>query len=306
MRGAVALFGKMKPSAELALCLLSLADVESRLSAPQEVVHAHLSEALKHSEETGDPWRHARITSPQNRREHLLAALVKWDRDGRTDLAKALLEYQSLTASAPMAITYRPLSTQPYDGGDLARPDARKPAVADSTHETKNEGVEPATGSPPQRRESASPVRLFYSYSHEDEPLLKKMEEHLALLRGQGFISGWHDRMIGAGDEWKGQLDKNLEEARVILLLVSPSFLASNYCYDIEMKRALKRHDRGEAIVIPILLRPADWEGAPFAHLQGLPIDLRPVTTWPNQDEAFSNIAQEIRRVVEGLTASPR
>ena len=108
------------------------------------------------------------------------------------------------------------------------------------------------------------------------------------------------------GEEWKGQLDKNLEESQIILLLISPSFLASDYCYDIETKRALDRHDKGEAKVIPVLLRPVDWEGAPFARLQGLPIDLRPVTTWPNRDEAFRNIAQGIRRVVEGMTPSPQ
>ena len=150
------------------------------------------------------------------------------------------------------------------------------------------------------------PVRLFYSYSHKDEELRKELEEHLALLRRQGFVSGWHDRMIGAGEEWKGQLDKNLEEAQIILLLISPSFLASDYCYDVETKRALDRDDNGEAKVIPILLRPVDWEGAPFARLQGLPIDLRPVTTWPNRDEAFTNVALGIRRAVEAMTANPR
>jgi hypothetical protein len=155
-------------------------------------------------------------------------------------------------------------------------------------------------------QEPVVPIRLFYSYSHKDEELRKELEEHLALLKRQGYIAGWHDRMIGAGDEWKGQLDKNLEEAQIILLLISPSFLASDYCYDIETMRALEKHDKGEAKVIPILLRPVDWEGAPFTKLQGLPIDLRPVTTWSNRDEAFKNIAQGIRRVVMEMKANPR
>ena len=98
---AVVLFGEAKSPGEVALCLLSLADVESRLSAPQDIVQTHLSEALKHLEVMGDRWRLARITSPQDRRDHLLAALVKWKQDGRTDLANALLEYQSHTVSAP-------------------------------------------------------------------------------------------------------------------------------------------------------------------------------------------------------------
>jgi DNA-binding MarR family transcriptional regulator len=166
------------------------------------------------------------------------------------------------------------------------------------------------TGTPsPQpavTQKPAVPLRLFYSYSHKDEELRKELEEHLALLKRQGYIVGWHDRMIGAGEEWKGQLDRNLEEAQIILLLISPSFLASDYCYDIETVRALDRHDTGEARVIPILLRPVDWEGAPFARLQGLPIDLRPVTTWPNRDEAFRNIAQGIRRVIEEMRKGTR
>jgi len=149
-------------------------------------------------------------------------------------------------------------------------------------------------------------IRLFYSYSHKDEELRKELEEHLSLLRKQGVISGWHDRMIGAGEEWKGQLDKNLEEAQIILLLISPSFLASDYCYDIETKRALERHDKGEATVIPVLLRPVDWVGAPFFRLQGLPIDLRPVTTWTNRDEAFMNIAHGIRKAIERMRNGTR
>jgi hypothetical protein len=147
------------------------------------------------------------------------------------------------------------------------------------------------------------PIRLFYSYSHKDETLRDELEEHLSLLKRQGYIIGWHDRRIGAGEEWRGQLDRNLEEAQVILLLISPSFLASDYCYDIETKRALERHEQSEAKVIPILLRPCDWKGAPFGKLQGLPIDLKPVTSWLNRDEAFTNVAQGIRRIIEDMAA---
>ena len=162
-------------------------------------------------------------------------------------------------------------------------------------------GTGPAPPQPTATQKTPVPLRLFYSYSHKDEELRKELEEHLALLRRQDYIVGWHDRKIGPGQEWKDQLDKNLEDAQIILLLISPSFLASDYCYDIETRRALDRHDKGEATVIPVLLRPVDWEGAPFARLQGLPIDLRPVSTWTNKDEAFQNIAQGIRRAIEGM-----
>jgi hypothetical protein len=142
------------------------------------------------------------------------------------------------------------------------------------------------------------PLAVFYSYSHKDEELRKQLETHLALLARNGLILPWHDRCIGAGDEWANQIDEHLRTAQIILLLVSPDFLASNYCFDIEMKAALERHAKRQAIVIPIVLRPCDWSGAPFARLEALPRDARAVTLWPNQDAAFAEIAKAIRETV--------
>ena len=125
---------------------------------------------------------------------------------------------------------------------------------------------------------SAPPISLFYWYSHKDEALRKKLETHLSLLQDQGVISGWHDRRIEAGTEWDGAISKNLEEAGIILLLVSADFLASRYCRDVEIKRAMERHEAGTARVIPVILRPVDWHTAPFGKLQALPRDGKPVT----------------------------
>ena len=146
-------------------------------------------------------------------------------------------------------------------------------------------------------------VEVFYSYSHKDEDLRKELEKHLKILERRGVITGWHDRKIGAGEEWKGEIDEHLESADVILLLISSDFIASDYCYSIEMTRALQRHDAGEARVIPIFLRPVNWKGAPFGKLQALPTDAKPVTSWSNQDEAFSLVSEGIERAVETLVA---
>jgi TIR domain/CHAT domain len=150
------------------------------------------------------------------------------------------------------------------------------------------------------------PIRIFFSYSHKDEALRDKLEEALSLLKQQGLIEGWHDRRIGAGDEWSGAIDENLQKAQMILLLVSSSFIASKYCWDIEVKRALERYDRGEARVIPIILRECDWKGASFGKLQGLPMDGKAVTSWANKDKAWTDVALGIRRAVEAMTANPR
>src|SRR5215472_1181975 len=115
--------------------------------------------------------------------------------------------------------------------------------------------------------EAPTPVKVFCSYASADETWLRKLEIHLSLLQRQGLISLWHDRLIAPGIDWTKTIDTHLETASVILLLVSADFFASDYCYGIEMKRALERQTDREARIVPILVRPADWTDAPFAHL---------------------------------------
>ncbi len=151
----------------------------------------------------------------------------------------------------------------------------------------------------------AKAVELFYSYVHKDEDLRNQLAEHLSSLRRQGYITEWYDRQIGAGTEWVQEINAHLNTATIILLLISSSFLASDYCYGIEMHRALERHDTKEALVIPIILRPVDWQGTPFEKLQALPANGKPITTWPNQDEAFLDVTRGIRKAIEVWTTPP-
>lgn len=146
---------------------------------------------------------------------------------------------------------------------------------------------------------STKPAKVFFSYAHEDEEFKGKLIKHLAILKRQSIIETWHDRMIAAGDEWKDEIDENLEKADIILLLISADFLVSDYCWDVEMTRALERHNAREARVIPIILRSVDWSGAPFAQLQALPKDAKPVTEWTDEDAAFTEAAKGIRNAIE-------
>ncbi len=139
---------------------------------------------------------------------------------------------------------------------------------------------------------------LFCSYAHEDKEHRNNLEKHLTLLKRQGFIRLWHDQRIMAGENFEDEIDENLGYADVILLLISVDFIASDYCYSKEMARALARHQSGEAQVIPIIVRPVDWETAPFAKLKVLPEDGQAVALWENQDEVWMSIAKEIRMVV--------
>jgi internalin A len=143
-----------------------------------------------------------------------------------------------------------------------------------------------------------SPLRLFYSYSHKDEDHQADLEIHLALLRRKGLLETWSDRKITPGQEWAGEIDTALERADIILLLISSDFIASNYCFDIEMKRALERHNAKEARVIPIIVRDCDWDIKPLRKLKALPKDAQPVKLWPDKDTAWKNVATGISNVI--------
>jgi hypothetical protein len=143
------------------------------------------------------------------------------------------------------------------------------------------------------------PVKLFYSYSHKDERHRERLETHLSQIKREGILTEWHDRKIIPGQDWEAILDTNLETSDIIVLLISPEFIASDYCYEKEVRRALEMHDRDEATVIPVIVRPTDWEGSPLGRLQALPKDAKPITTWTNRDTAWLDVTRGIRKAIE-------
>ena len=149
-------------------------------------------------------------------------------------------------------------------------------------------------------------VKIFISYAHEDEVFMQQLKIHLRLLQHQGLIEMWYDRDINAGTEWQRHISKELDDAQIILILVSPDFLNSDYCYTVEMRRALERHENGEALVIPVILRPVYWEKTPFGKLQALPKGGEPVVSrsWHDVDNAFYEVAEGIYQAVMSLNIS--
>ncbi|HYU71710.1 MAG TPA: toll/interleukin-1 receptor domain-containing protein [Ktedonobacteraceae bacterium] len=142
---------------------------------------------------------------------------------------------------------------------------------------------------------------VFISYAHRDRAFREKLETHLSNLRRQNVIASWYDGNISPGTDWKSQIIEHLNTDQIILLLISADFMASDFCYSLEMTRAIARHDANQARVIPIILRPTDWKGAPFAKLKVLSTDGKAVTRWPTRDDAFVNIVQGIRQAIDDL-----
>jgi TIR domain len=143
---------------------------------------------------------------------------------------------------------------------------------------------------------------VFISYAHEDRVFRTELDKHLGNLKKQQIISSWYDGDIVPGTEWQPQIMEHLNRAQIILLLISVDFINSDFCYSTEMIQAIARHDAGKACVIPILLRPTDWKGAPFDKLEMLPTDAKAVTKWPTHDDAFLVVVEGIRKAIDDLT----
>jgi len=157
----------------------------------------------------------------------------------------------------------------------------------------------------PENQVPEEPIKIFYSYSRKDLEMRNTLEDHLSALREANRISTWHDLQLEAGTEWEPAILNKLDTADIILLLVSRNFIASKYCYGTELKRAIARHDAGAARVIPIILRPCDWNHSdvPFSKLNVLPTHAKAITSWADQEEAFTIVAQQLRLTVAQLRA---
>jgi hypothetical protein len=142
-------------------------------------------------------------------------------------------------------------------------------------------------------------LELLCCYSDQDQSLYQLLRQHLSPLEREGLISTWSNADITAGAKWQEEVEKHLNTAEIILLLISPGFISSDYCYSQQLMKAMERHEAGGARVIPVLLRPVLWKKAPFAVLQVAPKNEKPVTTWSDTNDAFLEIVEDISVAIE-------
>lgn len=144
-------------------------------------------------------------------------------------------------------------------------------------------------------------VEIFFSYAHEDENLMEEVRRQMIVYEREGHLLKWHDRMISPGSNWKEDIDQRLMNAKIILLFLSPHFIESRYCYEIEGQEALRRNAKGDAVVIPVILRPCAWTASPYGALQALPTDGKPISIWENIDMASLEVAESIFEKVKQI-----
>lgn len=141
-------------------------------------------------------------------------------------------------------------------------------------------------------------MKAFISYSHVDEKYVNRLHTHLTQMKRDGIINAWYDREISAGDEINQEIKQNLLDSDIFLAITSPDFLASRYCYEEEMSKAIEMHKKGKIRIIPIIIEPCDWLNSPLKEFSATPRDGKPVSEWSNPNTAFLEIITALRKIV--------
>lgn len=144
-------------------------------------------------------------------------------------------------------------------------------------------------------------VKVFLSYAHADEKYKEELDKHFAALKRSEKVETWNDRKLQAGCRLDEDIKRHLNEDHIIILLISSDFIASDYCYNIEMKRAIERNERGECMVIPIIIRPCLWMETPLKNILALPKDGKPVSKYTDSDEAYLEIVSAVNDLLHNF-----
>ena len=141
----------------------------------------------------------------------------------------------------------------------------------------------------------ATPVDIFISYARADGEYMEQLKKHLRSLERQKLINSWTDTLIQSGQKWSNEILESLEKAAIILFLMSPDFIDSDYIHEVEIKKAMERHECDEVIIVPIFIRFCNLEGHPLSVFQGLPDPKKPISKWEDNDEAWNNIIKGLK-----------
>jgi hypothetical protein len=154
--------------------------------------------------------------------------------------------------------------------------------------------------------------KIFMSYSHADEWLKDELVAHFAALKRNGLVDVWHDRRIPAGRILHDEIDANLQSSHLFLFLISTDFIDSDYCFHKEYQEAVKRRQAGEAEIVPIIIRPCDWDVGGLRRFNALPKDGVPVTSGADaksekqtRDPKWLEVIYGLKAVLENVKKRP-
>ncbi len=144
-------------------------------------------------------------------------------------------------------------------------------------------------------------VKLFVSYAEKDRQFSEDFNTHLAVLRRAGQLDNWTNNHIMPGANWDDEIKQQLQESDIVVLLVSADFIASDYINDVIVHNSIEQHKKGEIIIIPVIVRPCDFQSLPISKFQALPRNAKPISRWEDQDEAWAEVIDQVRKVVGAI-----
>ncbi len=147
-------------------------------------------------------------------------------------------------------------------------------------------------------------LTAFISYSHADERYLDRLHKHMSMLQRDGDIETWTDHRIVPGAKLNDSVMTALKTSDLFIALVSPDYLASNYCYEKEFQEALRRAEAGELHIVAVIVEPCDWLSSPFSQFMALPKDGKPISEWTNANVAYLDVVAGLRKLL--ASANPR
>ena len=142
------------------------------------------------------------------------------------------------------------------------------------------------------------PIKLFISYAHEDQEYLDRLLIQLASMQRKNLIENWSDKAIAAGDKWDDAIKRAIEEASIVLFLVSPHFLASDYIHAVEVQKAIAQSQLDQSVIVPIIIRPCDFEDSDLSDFQALPKGAKAISTYQIADVAWLEVEKGLKQVI--------
>ncbi|MGH2553018.1 MAG: toll/interleukin-1 receptor domain-containing protein [Chitinophagaceae bacterium] len=142
------------------------------------------------------------------------------------------------------------------------------------------------------------PITIFISYAHKDGSYLSELQTFLKPYQRNKTIDIWTDREIVAGQQWNELIKNKLSESEIILFLVSPDFLASDYINDTEIKSAITDN---KIITIPVIIRPIDMDLFTISYKQAVPTGAKAVSDWDSRDKAWNDVLLALKEVFKKI-----
>ena len=144
-------------------------------------------------------------------------------------------------------------------------------------------------------------INVFFSYSFEDKLSIEKLRKHFLILERSALIKTFSFFEVEPGKDFKFELRNVMNDSDLILLFLSPDYLASNECYENQVLVAIRKNNDGDSLTIPILLKPCLWEETPLRTLRPLPKNEKPISMWIDESEVHYQVVKEIMQITKKL-----